>query len=202
MIAAAAASSPVPSEITEVGDTPAAASPTPMQPIAPTPTFTNTPLPTDTPIPTATFTPLPTDTPTQPPPTQAPSDPPAEPPGVVNTGERWIEVDLSEQRVYAYQGDQLIQSFLISSGTWATPTVLGKYRIYVKYRSQTMSGAGYYLPNVPYVMYFHKGYSFHGTYWHNNFGTPMSHGCLNMRTEEAAWLYKWASVGTLVHVHR
>jgi len=56
-----------------------------------------------------------------------------------------------------------------------------------------MSGPGYYLPNVPYVMYFYKGYSLHGTYWHNNFGTPMSHGCVNMRTEEAKWLFEWTT---------
>jgi lipoprotein-anchoring transpeptidase ErfK/SrfK len=163
----------------------------------PTPTFTATPTPTETPTPT--FTPLPTDTPTQPPP---PTQAPAKPPRVVGDGERWIDVDISEQRVYAYQGDQLVNSFLVSTGLWGTPTVLGKYRIYVKYRSQTMSGPGYYLPNVPFVMYFYKGYGLHGTYWHNNFGRPMSHGCVNMRTNEAQWLYNWASVGTLVNVHR
>jgi lipoprotein-anchoring transpeptidase ErfK/SrfK len=171
---------------------------TPMQPMEPTATFTATPTPTDTPTPTPTFTPLPTHTPTQPPPTQAPINPPR----AVRGDERWIDVDISEQRLYAYQGDQLVNSFLVSTGLWGTPTVQGRYRIYVKYRSQAMSGPGYYLPNVPFVMYFYKGYSFHGTYWHNNFGTPMSHGCVNMRTNEAKWLYNWASVGTLVNVHR
>jgi lipoprotein-anchoring transpeptidase ErfK/SrfK len=55
-----------------------------------------------------------------------------------------------------------------------------------------MSGPGYYLPNVPYVMFFYKAYSLHGTYWHNNFGQPMSHGCVNLRTEDAQWLYEWS----------
>ncbi len=116
-------------------------------------------------------------------------------------GERWIDVDLTNQSVYAYEGDVVVNSFIVSTGTWRTPTVTGQYKIYVKYRSAKMSGPGYYLPNVPYIMYFYKGYGLHGTYWHNNFGTPMSHGCVNLRTDDAAWLYEWASVGTLVNVH-
>jgi lipoprotein-anchoring transpeptidase ErfK/SrfK len=114
---------------------------------------------------------------------------------------RWIDVDLTNQSVYAYEGDVVVNSFIVSTGTWLTPTVTGQYKIYVKYRSAKMSGPGYYLPNVPYIMYFYKGYGLHGTYWHNNFGTPMSHGCVNLRTDDAAWLYNWASVGTLVNVH-
>jgi lipoprotein-anchoring transpeptidase ErfK/SrfK len=78
--------------------------------------------------------------------------------------------------------------------------VRGQFRVYVKYRSQTMSGPGYYLPNVPYVMYFHRDYGLHGTYWHSNFGRPMSRGCVNLRTPDAQWLYNWAEVGTPVHV--
>jgi lipoprotein-anchoring transpeptidase ErfK/SrfK len=116
-------------------------------------------------------------------------------------GARWIDVDLTNQSVYAYEGDVVVNSFIVSTGTWLTPTVTGQYKIYVKYRSAKMSGPGYYLPNVPYIMYFYKGYGLHGTYWHNNFGTPMSHGCVNLRTDDAAWLYEWASVGTLVNVH-
>jgi lipoprotein-anchoring transpeptidase ErfK/SrfK len=116
-------------------------------------------------------------------------------------GERWIDVDLTNQRVYAYEGDVVVNSFIVSTGTWLTPTVTGSYKVYVKYRSASMSGPGYYLPDVPYIMYFYKGYGLHGTYWHNNFGTPMSHGCVNLRTDEAAWLFNWASVGTVVNVH-
>jgi lipoprotein-anchoring transpeptidase ErfK/SrfK len=116
-------------------------------------------------------------------------------------GVRWIDVDLTNQSVYAYEGDVVVNSFIVSTGTWLTPTVTGQYKIYVKYRSTKMSGPGYYLPDVPYVMYFYKGYGLHGTYWHNNFGTPMSHGCVNLRTDDAAWIYNWASVGTLVNVH-
>jgi len=116
-------------------------------------------------------------------------------------GERWIDVDLTNQRTYAYEGDTIVNSFVVSTGTWLTPTVTGKYRIYVKYVSAKMSGPGYYLPNVPYIMYFYGSYGLHGTYWHNNFGTPMSHGCVNLRTEDAHWLFDWASIGTVVNVH-
>jgi len=95
----------------------------------------------------------------------------------------------------------VINSFLVSTGTWQHPTVTGDYRIYVKYRYTDMAGPGYYLPNVPYTMYFYKGYALHGTYWHNNFGTPMSHGCINLTITDAAWLYEWSTVGTLVRIH-
>lgn len=126
---------------------------------------------------------------------------PPDPEEIVGNGERWIDVDLTNQMVYAYEGDVIVNSFLVSTGTWMTPTVTGKYKVYVKYRSASMSGPGYYLPDVPYIMYFYKGYGLHGTYWHSNFGTPMSHGCVNLRTEEAGWLFNWASVGTVVNVH-
>ena len=116
-------------------------------------------------------------------------------------GARWIDVDLTAQRVYAYESDVVVNSFLVSTGTWRTPTVTGNYRIWIKVRVQDMSGPGYYLSDVPYVMFFYKGYGFHGTYWHNNFGTPMSHGCVNLTVDDAAWLYNWASKGTVVNVH-
>jgi lipoprotein-anchoring transpeptidase ErfK/SrfK len=124
------------------------------------------------------------------------------PPDVASAdGEHWIDVNLSQQRLYAYAGDTLINSFVVSTGTWQTPTVTGKFKIWIKVRSQAMTGPGYYLPDVPYVMYFYKDYGLHGTYWHNNFGTPMSHGCVNLTIPDAEWLYNFASVGTVVNVH-
>ena len=116
-------------------------------------------------------------------------------------GEHWIDVDLSQQRVYAYEGDTVVNSFVVSTGTWQTPTVTGSYKVWIKLRSTAMSGPGYYLPDVPYTMYFYKGYGLHGTYWHNNFGTPMSHGCVNLSIPDAEWLYNFSSVGTVVNVH-
>lgn len=173
----------------------------------PTPTLTPTPTPTFTPTPTPTHTPTPTQTPLPTPTPEPTSTPPPEPTQTPRTaaaaaGERWIDVDLSEQRVYAYEGDVVVNSFIVSTGTWRYPTVTGQFRIYVKLRYTDMAGPGYYLPDVPYTMYFYKGYALHGTYWHNNFGTPMSHGCINLRTSDAEWLFNWASVGTLVNVHQ
>lgn len=193
----------------------------------PTPTATFTPTQTSTPTPTSTNTPtpIPTDTPTitpSPTPTETPIPPPPEPkkakkkkknrvvaqqqqfPGLpksVDAGERWIDVNLSQQMTYAYEGDTLINSFIVSTGTWQHPTVTGTYRVYIKLRYTDMAGPGYYLPNVPYTMYFFDGYGLHGTYWHHNFGTPMSHGCVNLSIPDSEWLFSWASVGTVVHVH-
>ena len=124
---------------------------------------------------------------------------PAAPAAAVGTG-RSIVVDLSDSRIYAYEDGRLVRNVLASTGLPGTPTVQGDYAIYVKYPAQLMSGPGYYLPDVPYVMYFYEGYGIHGTYWHNNFGVPMSHGCVNLPTPEAEWFYNWASVGTPVHV--
>lgn len=112
-----------------------------------------------------------------------------------------IIVILSEQKVYVYQNGALLKTFIVSTGVPQHPTVTGHYKIYVKYTSATMSGEGYYLPNVPWVMYFYQGYSFHGTYWHHNFGHPMSHGCVNMYTPDAQWLFNWANVGTSVWIY-
>ena len=109
---------------------------------------------------------------------------------------------LSRQRLLAYQGNTLVEKFVVSTGTWQYPTVTGKFNVYVKYKYANMTGPGYSLQDVPYVMYFYKDYGLHGTYWHNNFGTPMSHGCVNLQTNDAKWLYNFASVGTVVRVHR
>ncbi len=118
---------------------------------------------------------------------------------VVPTDGKWISVDLNHQRTYAWEGNKLIKKFAISSGKSRTPTVTGDFRIWAKIPSQTMEGGSwetgdyYNLPNVQWVQYFYKDYSFHGAYWHNNFGVPMSHGCVNMTNADAKWLYEWAS---------
>jgi lipoprotein-anchoring transpeptidase ErfK/SrfK len=106
--------------------------------------------------------------------------------------EKWIRVDLSEQMVVAYESDRPLRAFIISSGLPRTPTVTGEFRIRTKVREQVMYGDNYYLPGVQWVQYFYRDYSFHGTYWHNNFGNPMSHGCLNMTNADAKWLFDWA----------
>lgn len=114
---------------------------------------------------------------------------------------RQVVVDLSDQMVYAYQDGVLVRSLRVSTGLPGTETVLGDYKVYHMLEAQRMTGPGYDLPGVPYVMYFYQGYALHGTYWHNNFGHPMSHGCVNMPTEEAQWFYNnFVEVGTPVHV--
>lgn len=118
----------------------------------------------------------------------------------IYTGKQ-VVVDLSDSRVYAYQDGLLLRDVLVSTGLPATPTVVGDFKVYAKYPAQTMSGPGYYLPDVPWVMYFYQGYSLHGTYWHSNWGNPMSHGCVNMPTPEADWLFNnFVDIGTPVHV--
>lgn len=121
-----------------------------------------------------------------------------------SSGPKRIEVDLTNQRLYAYEGDRQIYNFLVSTGKWGkTPT--GVFHIWVKLRYVKMEGGSqalhtyYYLPNVPFTMFFYnneipkwRGFGIHGTYWHDNFGHPMSHGCINMKTEEAELLYQWA----------
>lgn len=117
-----------------------------------------------------------------------------------------IAVDLTKQRLYAYENNNLVFEFPISSGRTITPTPTGDFRIWIKLRHTRMKGGSklngtyYDLPNVPYTMYFSndkvaktRGYGIHGAYWHNNFGHPMSHGCINMREEDVAKLYYWTT---------
>ncbi len=113
----------------------------------------------------------------------------------------WIDIDLSEQRLYAYNGTQLVDSFLVSTGIYRFPTETGQFHIDVKLRYSDMRGDDYFLPDVPYTMYYYGDYAIHGTYWHHSFGTPMSRGCINMDTGDAEWLFSFASVGTLVNIH-
>jgi LysM repeat protein len=132
--------------------------------------------------------------------TPAPAPDPVSAPPPTTVDGKQIVIVLSEQKTYAYENGVLLREFVVSTGLPATPTVLGDFNVYLKYDAQRMSGPGYDLPGVPWVMYFYQGYALHGTYWHNNFGHPMSHGCVNLRTPEAEWLYMWAPIGTPVHV--
>lgn len=126
--------------------------------------------------------------------------------GLAVPSERWIEVDLSEQRLRAWDGNSLFLETAVSTGLpwWPTPT--GEFRIWIKLRYTKMEGGEgryyYYLPNVPYVMYFEnskipgwRGYGLHGTYWHNDFGTQRSHGCVNLPTNIAERIFYWVGPG-------
>lgn len=121
--------------------------------------------------------------------------------GAPHDGIRRISIDLTRQTLTAYQGDVVVMHTSVSTGKAETPTVTGTFEVGIKYDSQRMYGPGYDLPGVPWVMYFFQDYAIHGAYWHMNWGTPMSRGCVNMRPEEARMLYEWAAPGTEVTVH-
>ncbi len=123
--------------------------------------------------------------------------------------DKWFVADVTTKRMYAYENTTLVRSFLISAGAPATPTVLGTYKIYAKYPSQTMTGfnadgSRYRQPDVPYVNYFTGGYAIHGNYWRpaSYFGNiNSSHGCIGINVDDAAWIYNWAPIGTTVVTH-
>jgi lipoprotein-anchoring transpeptidase ErfK/SrfK len=112
----------------------------------------------------------------------------------VSNAEKHIYVDLSTQTLYAYQGDEKIMQTLISSGKWGR-TPVGNFSIWAKVPVTRMAGGkgsdAYDLPNVQWAMFFYKDFGLHTAYWHNNFGYPMSHGCVNMRLVDAQKLYDW-----------
>ena len=140
-----------------------------------------------------------------------------------------IEVDLTMQTLSAFEADKRVLEATISSGLpnsslntgLSTKTPQGEFRILDKMPAKHMGDGNlfadaddYELPGVPWTCFFTpQGHAFHGTYWHENFGVPMSHGCVNMRTEEAKWLFHWAlpphqtgrtvnrGFGTLVQIH-
>jgi hypothetical protein len=129
-------------------------------------------------------------------------------PGRWQTGDKEVVVSLGAQRLWAYEGEQVILTTLVSTGTAETPEVatpIGHWRILAKLPMETMTGTiggePYEVDDVPYVMYFtDEGHALHGTYWHNNFGTPMSHGCVNLPMDVAEWMYRWAPEGTAVTI--
>ncbi len=122
-------------------------------------------------------------------------------------GAKYIVVDLSQQHLYAYEGDTVVFETAVSTGRDGFNTPPGNFSVYAKLSKQTMSGTiggeYYNVPNVPNVMYINGGVALHGTYWHNQFGIRrMSHGCINLPLKAASWLYGWAGMGTPVTVQR
>jgi lipoprotein-anchoring transpeptidase ErfK/SrfK len=115
-------------------------------------------------------------------------------------------VDLSDQWLYALEGDTIIFDAPVSTGRDGFNTPVGRFAIYHKTASQTMRGCAggecWNVPNVPHAMYIVGGVALHGTYWHNQFGSGVrrSHGCVNLPLKSAAWVYGWAPLGTPVTV--
>lgn len=134
--------------------------------------------------------------------------------------DRRIYVYLDAQRMAAVENGEVVKTFKVSTGKEKTPTVSGFFYIYARFPIKTMRSRAkpgqpghYVVENVPYAQYFHADYAFHGAWWHNAFGRPASHGCVNMSTrkhnkrwpgasEDAGWLYQWASLGVPVTVFR
>lgn len=134
--------------------------------------------------------------------------PPAPPEPVIDpNAPKLIDIDLTNQYMRVYQGGEVIIETYISSGRvpeFTTPT--GTFYVMSKVESQTMEGVlggeYYNVPDVPDVLYFTGGgHAIHGTYWHNNFGAPMSHGCINVPMDVADFVYNWATVGTQIDIH-
>lgn len=121
------------------------------------------------------------------------------------TDGKLITVDLGKQMLYAWEGGKIVHQTKVSSGLPKTPTVKGSFKVKWKVSKQTMKGGSkaygkYEYKNVPNVMYFFQDYAIHGAYWHNRFGRPNSHGCVNVPVLSSEWLYTWAPKGTRVEV--
>jgi hypothetical protein len=153
-------------------------------------------------------------------------DPAKRMPAWGKNGERWLDVNLTKQTLVAYAGEKPVFATLVSTGEAGlddhektTATKRGIFRIHTKHVSSTMSsdevGEEFELRDVPYVQYFEQGYALHGAYWHDRFGTPKSHGCINLSPEDARRLFfftepalpsGWHGVlksltGTVVFIH-
>jgi lipoprotein-anchoring transpeptidase ErfK/SrfK len=133
---------------------------------------------------------------------------PGERPSDVGENERWVDVDISEQTLVAFDGPKAVYATLISSGKESKirdkdhSTPRGVFRVREKHVVSTMDGDGtaagdlpYSIEDVPYVMFFHKAYATHGAFWHQNFGSQMSHGCVNLAPLDAKWVYFFAEPG-------
>lgn len=121
---------------------------------------------------------------------------------------KYIDVNVSEQRLRAYRGGKLERTFLVSTGTTKYPSPIGDFEVLqkvfmkdYKYSYGENHPDNYDLPNVKYNLRFNGPYFLHYAYWHNNFGHRMSHGCVNINLENAEWMYTWADIGNPVYVH-
>jgi lipoprotein-anchoring transpeptidase ErfK/SrfK len=114
-------------------------------------------------------------------------------PANIRADERWVGVNLKEQTAIAYEGDKPVYGALIASGVAGSPTVQGTFRTWWRLVSRRMAGPGYYLEEVTWTCYFSGGYALHTAYWHDNFGRPRSHGCVNLSPYDAWWIFQWSA---------
>jgi len=121
-------------------------------------------------------------------------------PAAIGASERWVGVSLSTQTAIAYEGDRPVYAAMIASGLPGTPTVQGIFRTWARLPSTKMSGGRpgqgyYYLEGVTWTCYFYRGYALHTAYWHDAFGAPRSHGCVNLSPYDAWWIFQWSAAG-------
>jgi hypothetical protein len=118
-------------------------------------------------------------------------------PSGVRPDERWIHIDVEEQTLVAYEGDTPLRATLVSTGAAGYETPAGLWRVRRKYVSRRMRGPDpdhgtYDIEEVPWILYYNRGYALHGAYWHDEFGNVRSHGCTNIPPTDAAWLFEWS----------
>ena len=129
-------------------------------------------------------------------------DPPKKLPGWATAGEKWIDININKQTLVAYEGTKAVFATLVSTGEaglgdpkTSKSTTRGIFRIHTKHISATMDsnvvGEEFELRDIPYVQYFQDGYALHAAYWHDGFGQPRSHGCINLSPEDARRLFQW-----------
>lgn len=117
---------------------------------------------------------------------------------------RKIEIDLGSQRAYLFENNQVVNSWAVSTGLPGTLTPTGNFKVFAHTEMQDMGcyeGAPYCTEDVPWITWFTTNIGFHGTYWHNNYGTRMSHGCVNLPIDLAKYVYDWSPVGVEVAVY-
>ena len=120
---------------------------------------------------------------------------------------RKIDVNLSTETLTVTENGNVVDSWAISSGREGFATHTGSFTVNWKLDTQNMGNTDltkapfYYQPDVKWIMYFNGDEALHGVYWHNNWGTPMSHGCVGMPESRAEWLFDWSPQGTEVNVH-
>uniref|UniRef100_B8HTC5 ErfK/YbiS/YcfS/YnhG family protein n=1 Tax=Cyanothece sp. (strain PCC 7425 / ATCC 29141) TaxID=395961 RepID=B8HTC5_CYAP4 len=203
----APSASPTPAATPSPSPTPAASSSPTVQPTpSASPSPVAKPSPSPTPGPKATSAPTVKPSPSVPPKSTGQKQVPKKDPiaakisALKQTQQRWIQISLTRQRLIAWEGNKPVYAVIISTGKPGTETPSGIYTIQTKLRQARMQGDDYDIPDVPYTMYYDGSYAIHGAYWHRSFGTPVSHGCVNVAVDHAGWLFNWANVGTPVIV--
>ncbi|MFP4006506.1 MAG: L,D-transpeptidase [Spirulinaceae cyanobacterium] len=117
-----------------------------------------------------------------------------------NSNQRWIEINVTTQRLIAWEGNNSVYAVIIATGKPSTPTETGIFTLENKQPLARLRGTNFDVPDVPYVLYYEGGGAIHGAYWLSRFGNPVSHGTTYMAVNHARWLYNWATIGVPVIV--